>query len=102
MAYELRVEIDTYKGVIGISFLLVSSTCNPKIISDEIQQFVGNFFGNIDQDLGGANNSKFTRLKESVFTSVGQFDGVNLSFFFDFIVEEIRESKNYFLRKEPV
>jgi hypothetical protein len=48
IAYELHVVIDKCKGVYGLSFILVSSSRDPKAISDEIKEFVERFFGKME------------------------------------------------------
>ena len=39
------------RNVLGLQFLLVSSTKDPYAISQEIKNFVNDFFGNLDTNL---------------------------------------------------
>jgi hypothetical protein len=47
MAYYLAAKITNARGVLGMKFILVSSTRDPKNISDEIKTFVFNFFSKL-------------------------------------------------------
>ena len=51
MAYHLEVNVNYTRGVLGLQFLLVSSTIDASEISKEIKKFARDFFGNLDENL---------------------------------------------------
>lgn len=55
MAYYLAVTIENTRGVLGLKFILVSSTRDPKNISEEIKNFVSSFFLKMAEDLSAEN-----------------------------------------------
>lgn len=55
MAYYLAVRIENIRGILGLKFILVSSTRDPKNISEEIKNFVLNFFQKMTEDLSADN-----------------------------------------------
>lgn len=55
MAYYLAVTIENTRGVLGLKFILVSSTRDPKNISEEIKSFVSSFFLKMAEDLSAEN-----------------------------------------------
>jgi secreted Zn-dependent insulinase-like peptidase len=67
LAYYLAVKVQNVRGVLGLQFLLVSSTKDAYDISVEIKNFVKEFFGNLVENL---NEEKLTQLKNSVETKI--------------------------------
>lgn len=51
LAYYLFARVKNVRNVLGLQFLLVSSTKDPYAISQEIKNFVNDFFGNLDTNL---------------------------------------------------
>ena len=96
MAYYLGAKVTNERGIIGLQFILVSSTVDPYNICLEIKKFAENFFGQLDENL---KEEKFKNIKESVATKVGAPHN-NLRAKFNFIVKEISENTRYFDRKE--
>jgi len=47
MAYLLGIVIDSNRGVLGLRFVLISSSHDPQKISDEIRLFLDKFFGGL-------------------------------------------------------
>lgn len=86
MAYYLAAKITNARGVLGMKFILVSSTRDPKNISDEIKTFVFNFFSKLNEDLEGANDGQLTKIKESVATKI-KAPHPNLEALYDFVVQ---------------
>jgi secreted Zn-dependent insulinase-like peptidase len=98
MAYYLTVKILNTRGVLGLYFILVSSTRDPKNISDEIKTFVNSFFGKLNEDLTGDNAGRFATLKESVFTKINAPHD-NILALFQFIMREVIQKTFYYTRK---
>ena len=98
MAYYLTVKIENTRGILGMYFILVSSTRDPANITAEIKTFVEDFFGKLETDLTGDNSDKLKLLKDSVFTKLNAPHN-NLEALFDFIIHEVSEKTNYFNRK---
>lgn len=49
MAYYLTTRIVNTRGVLGLYFILVSSTKDPHFIAAEIKRFVGDFMAKMPQ-----------------------------------------------------
>lgn len=48
MAYYLSAQTENRRGILGLKFNLVSSTRDPKNISEEIKNFVLGFFAKME------------------------------------------------------
>lgn len=83
MAYYLGVKLLNTRGVLGLQFILVSSTRDPFDISQEIKNFVNNFFGKLDENLPA---EKFQQIKDSVATKITAPHN-NLKAKFDFVIK---------------
>lgn len=86
MAYYLSARIENRRGVLGLKFNLVSSTRDPKNISDEIKNFLSGFFAKMEEDLSSDNQAKFLKIKESVFTKLIA-PHTNLQALFEFVIK---------------
>lgn len=96
MAYSLGVKVLNTRGILGLEFILVSSTRDPYDISQEIKGFAEGFFGKLDENL---QQEKLEQVKDSLAIKLGAPHN-NLKSKFDFISHEISDRTHYFLRKE--
>ncbi len=95
LAYYLTTRIANTRGVLGLYFVLVSSSKDPAFIAEEIKKFVATFFAKMADEL---TEEKLEKLRQSVKTKFSVPHN-NLKALFDFVCREISQSTFYFTRK---
>lgn len=95
MAYYLAAYQENIRGVLSLSFLLISSTAHPKEISGHITTFIQDFLEKIDKDL---TEEKFETLKKSLISkTLEPFQ--SLEDYYTFVYREINKGTYCFDRK---